>query len=295
MFTNAENEIISGNWALSRQHSRSWLLMVAKILQTVDGNQLHDLSKKENLVDASRYVVDPEGLPVSARTHSETPEGSIGVIRIAGPMIKYGDWFMWGADELVAFAEQFDNDPAIIGQIWLIDTGGGSVSAIAPYLEFLKNKKKPVIGLADICGSAGYYVFSALDKCYARNKISAMFGSIGTMATIYDYTEYLKNLGIEERVIYADQSDYKNASYHKAQKGDYEDFKKEHLNPLAQDFQDHVRSMRPNLKTDIEGILKGKMFYTGQAIEYGLIDGIMDFPQAVEQIKTLAAARQFMY
>lgn len=295
MFTNAENEIISGSWALSAPHSRSWLVMVAKILQSVDQKQFHDFTAKESKIDASRYVVDPEGLPVTARTHSETPEGSIGVIRIAGPMVKYGTWFLWGTDELITFAEQFDNDPAIIGQIWLIDTGGGSVSAIAPYIEFLKNKKKPVIGLADICGSAGYYVFSALDKCYARNKISAMFGSIGTMATIYDYREYFKSLGIEERIIYADQSDHKNRSYHKALDGDDDDFKKEHLNPLAQDFQDHVRSMRPNLKTDIEGILNGKMFYAGQAMEYGLIDGIMDFPQAVEQIKTLAAARQFMY
>lgn len=292
MFTQTENEIISSAWALSEYHSSSWLLMVANILKNGDKRSLADIAVKESQKESRSYVLSPQGKAISR--NQETPDGSIGVVMLTGPMVKYGDWHYYGADELVSFAQDFESDPAIIGQIWIIDSGGGAVSAIAPYMEFLKHKTKPVIGLADICGSAAYYVGSALDKLYARNSISSMFGSIGTMATIVDYKGYLKNLGIEEHVIYSTLSNYKNASYHKALEGKYEDFQKEHLDPLAQNFQDHVLSKRINLNQSAEGILNGGMFYANSALSNGMIDGIMDFSEVVGQIKSLASARSFM-
>lgn len=295
MFSTSESEIISSTWALSEQHSRAWLLMVARILQGKEENQANQVSLKATQKEMRRYVVDENGDKVNRAEHPHTPQGSIGVVHITGPMIKYGSYFAWGSDELVHFAEEFDRDPNIIGQIWILDSGGGSVNAIAPYLEFLKGKQKPVIGLADTCASANFYVGVGTDKLFAQNNISAMFGSVGVMATIMDFTEYLKSMGVKEHVIYATQSSFKHKSYNEALEGNYENFKKEHLNPLAIQFQNFVKQSCPNLKTDVEGILEGKMFYAEAAKEHGLISDILNFEETVDQVKFLAGARSYMF
>ena len=295
MFTTAESEIISGPWALSFQHSQAWLLMVANILKGKTPPTADGLKQKQAQVELRRYIVDENGEPVDRHSQPNTPQNSIGVIMITGPMVKYGTWYAWGSDELVRFAQDFERDPSIIGQIWLIDSGGGAINAIAPYHEFLKRKTKPVVALADTCASAAYYIGCATDKLYARNNISSMFGSIGVVATIIDFTKYLTDLGIKEHLIYATQSSYKHKSHHKALEGEYDDFRKEHLNPIAIQFQDFVKSSRPKLKTDIEGIIEGYCFYAEAAKQNGMIDGIIDFEEAVDQVKVLAGARSFMF
>lgn len=295
MFTHSESEIISSTWALSEQHAQAWLLMVAQILQGKQLQQSQSTVNKEAQIELRRFIVDEHGERINRSEHPHTPQGSIGVVQIAGPMLRYGSWSNWGADELVYFAEEFDRDPNIIGQIWLLESGGGSIHAIAPYLEFLKKKTKPVIGLADICASACLYVGVGTDKLFARNNISAMFGSIGVMATIMDFTEYLKNMGVKEHLIYATQSSYKHKSQKQALEDDYKEFRKEHLDPVAIQFQNFVKSSCPNLQTDVEGILEGKMFYAEEAKEHGLISGIADFEEAADQVKFLASARSFMF
>lgn len=295
MFTNSNDEILSSAWAISEKHANAWLLMVAQILQGKIQAQQTGPSPKEAQKEMRGYIVDHLGELIDRSQHSHTPQGSIGVVMISGPMIKYGTYYAWGSDELVAFAQAFERDPNIVGQIWLMDSGGGSVNAIAPYLEFLKKKTKPVLALADTCASANIYVAVGADKLFARNNISAMFGSIGVMATIMDFTEYLKNLGVNEHLIYATQSSYKHRSYNKALNGDYKEFRKEHLDPIAIQFQNFVQSSRPKLKTDVEGILEGKMFYADEAQQHGLIDGIIDFEEAVDQVKFLAGARTYMF
>ena len=297
MFSNSESEILSGPWGLSFQHSQAWLLMVANILKGKNLPTAEAAKIKSAQIELRRYVVDENGERIDRQDHPHTPQNSIGVVQIAGPMIKYGNWSAWGTDELIRFAEDFEKDPNIIGQVWIIDSGGGAVSAIAPYHEFLRRKSKPVVALADTCASAAYYTGCAADKLYAGNNISAMFGSIGVVATILDFTKYLKDLGIKEHMIYASQSSYKHKSYNEALKGEkhYEAFRKEHLDPIAIQFQEFVKSNRPKLKTDVEGIIEGYCFYAEEAFQNGMIDGILDFEEAVEQVKFLAGARSFMF
>lgn len=296
MFTQSESEILSGSWAISEQHAQAWLLMAAQILLGKQNIPTQvQAGQKTAQVEMRRFLVDENGQRINRADHPHTPQGSVGVIQLYGPMIKHGTWSQWGADELIYFAQEFEKDPNVIGHIWDIDSGGGSVSAIAPYRAFQKRKKKPLIGLADSCASAAYYVGAGCDKLYASNNISAMFGSIGVMATLMDFTEYLKNMGVKEHVIYSLFSSYKHKSYNEALEGKPKEFQKEHLDPLAKQFQNFVKSSRPNLKTDVEGILEGKMFYAEEAEDDGMIDGIIDFEEAVEQVKFLAGARSFMF
>ncbi|QQV89986.1 head maturation protease [Cellulophaga phage Ingeline_1] len=239
-----------------------------------------------------REVVDADGNMV--RNDQEVPEGSVGIVSQVGSMYKYGSWYNWGSDELVGFAKSFDDDPNIIGQVWRDDSGGGTISSVAPWLDFLANKKKPVVSLIDTCGSANYYKNCGTDYLLAENNVSSMIGSIGVMIQINDYSKMLKETGIVEHVIESDLSEDKNKAFKLALKGDYDLIKKEYLNPSAIAFQDYVKLARKKLMVETPGIVSGKMFYAEEAKQIGLIDGVGNLQAAIEKVKLLAAARSFI-
>lgn len=287
VFSKTASDILRNPWFMEPKIALSYVEIINNILT----KNRSDFDERIAAV-AIRQRIASDGTIVSKE--EDTPEGSIGIVSIMGPMIKYGDWCSWGADELVGFAKEFEADENIIGQIWLMDSGGGSVSAIAPYLDFIKTKTKPVVSLADMSASANYYVASSTDYIMAENNISSMFGSIGVMLEFADYKQYYEEKGIKLHSVYADQSTHKNLAFQKALEGDYEPIRTELLNPLAVKFQEHIKSQRKHLDTNVEGILNGKMFFAEDALKYGLIDGIGNLEAAIEKVRFLASARSFI-
>lgn len=286
IFSKTASEIKRGIWFMEPRIALSYADVVTNILT----KNKTDFDKRPKAI-VIRQAIDGNGYKI--RPDEDIPEGSIGIVSINGPMIKYGDWCSYGADELVGFAKEFDDNPNIIGQIWLMDSGGGSVSAIGPYLDFLKQTQKPVVSLCDLCASANYYVASSTDYIMAENNISAMFGSIGVMIQFADYKKFYEDKGIALHEIYADQSENKNLDFRMAIEGDYEPMRTEILNPLAVQFQEHVKAMRPNLKNQKE-VLSGKMYYASEALALGMIDSIGNMQDAIEKVKFLASARSLI-
>lgn len=286
LFSRTSSEILRGSWFIEPRYALTYLDAIANILN----KKATDFDPKINMV-AIRQRFAPNGEVVPSE--EETPEGSIGMVSIMGAMTKYGDICAWGADELVAFAKDFENDNNVIGQIWLMDSGGGSVASVAPYLDFLKSAKKPVVSLADFSASANYYIASATNAIFAENNISAMFGSIGVMVEFADLKPFYEEKGIKIHSIYADQSEHKNLPFLNALNGDYKAMKEEVLNPLAIQFQNHVKAHRSGLKNE-EGVLSGKMFYAEEAKSIGLIDSIGNMDAAMDYVKFLASARSLI-
>ena len=168
----------------------------------------------------------------------------------------------------------------------------GAVDAIAPMLDaiaYSRQKGKPVVASCDLCASAAYYVACHCDEVVADNAISAEFGSIGVMMQFPDYAKYYEQKGIKIHTIYSDLSDWKNAPFEAARKGDYKAIRQEMLNPLARQFQEAVKSHRKDLKQEVEGILNGRVFYARQALEHGLIDEVGTVEGATEQVRRLSA------
>ncbi|MEX0274310.1 MAG: S49 family peptidase [Flavobacteriaceae bacterium] len=282
-------EIQKGLWMIVPHMAAKYLKYAGEIL-----------SQKPSLINSKevqggfvRDVIDPDGNVVNIN-QDELPRDSVGIIRCVGPMFKYGGWRHWGSDELVAFAREFDNHPHIVGQVWQDDSGGGVISSVPPYHEFLRTKKKPVVSLVDTCGSANYYKNCGTDHIMAENDISCMVGSIGVMIVLHDYSKMLEEYGIVEHIINADPSDHKNKAFELALKGKYKLIKQEYLNPAAIKFQEYVKTNRPNLNLDVEGIISGKMFYAEEAIKEGLIDSIGNLEEAIDRVKFLASARSFI-
>lgn len=287
IFSRTASEILRGSWFIEPLTALRYLDLAANFLNRNET----DFDPRVQAV-AIRERISPEGYVVPSE--EETPEGSIGIVSIMGSMIKYGNLCAWGADELVGFAKNFDTDENIIGQIWCMDSGGGSVASVAPYIDFLKTKSKPVVTLSDMSASANYYIASSTDYIMAENNISSTFGSIGVMVEFADFKKHLEAKGITVHTVYADQSEHKNSAFEKALQGDYKAIKEEMLNPLAVKFQNHVKRNRQALKGDAEGVLTGKMFYAEEAQSLGLIDGIGNLDAAIDYVKFLASARSFI-
>jgi protease-4 len=157
-------------------------------------------------------------------------------------------------------------------------------------ISFSQSQKKPVVACCDLCASACYYVACHCNKIIADNDISAEFGSIGVMMQFPDYAKYYEKQGIKVHTIYSDLSTHKNAPFEAALKGEYKSIKEEMLNPLAREFQQAVKSHRPNLDDKVDGILNGRMFFAKDALKYGLIDAIGNRDAATEEVRRLAAS-----
>lgn len=279
--------IFDAMWAISPNAYYEYMPLFANII--ANGTQ-----SSEREVDANiSYVLNEDGEKINQQDLDMAPN-SIGVVHLVGPMIKYGNWWFWGADEIVRMLKHFDASPNIIGTILKIDSGGGSVKAVPPFMDFFSNKKKPVVSIADTSASAALWVQSGTDYRMAENNITAQFGSVGVMANFMTFQKYLKDLGIKEHTIYSNYSDDKNKAFDLAMEGKYDLIKTEHLDPLALKFQEDIKTNLPNLDLNVPGIITGKMFYAEDALKHNIIQEIGTEKRAVEKVKELAAVHTFM-
>jgi len=282
--------LLKSAWAIEPRFAQSWSGQLDRFINQHQPMAFED-QESQKRVEAVFNIYDEDGALVTERDQP-APEDSIAVVELIGPMIKYGNYYCWGADEITGFMARAMADDNIIGIILKVDSGGGAVDAISLFASVLQNRNKPVVALCDLCASAAMYTAVYTDHIMAENNISAEFGSIGVMVSFNDYSEYDKKLGIKRHVIYAPESTHKNKPFEMALQGKYELMESEVLSPMAQQFQATVKEYRPRLQADVDGILNGRMFYAQEALDHGLIDSIGSMSQALQKVKQLSAAYQ---
>lgn len=292
IFSNLYSAICRGKWFISFREVDSNIMLVQRLLE-------HGIENKEagTLSDRSPIplvAVDAAGSMVkSGNKFADVPKDSTAIIPIHGTLLKYGTYCSYGTVEYAALIREAVDSPNISSVLLDMDSGGGAVDAIAPLVDainYAKGKGKAVVAYCDLCASAMYYAASYCDEIIASNDISSEFGSIGVMMSFPDYAKYYEASGIKVHTIYSNLSDYKNAPFEAAKKGDYASIRDEELDPLAREFQAAVKNNRGNkLLTDTEGLLRGRMFYHKDAIRVGLADsaGTMDY--AVNRCRAINA------
>lgn len=222
----------------------------------------------------------------------KAPQGSTAIIYLRGTLLKYGTFCSYGTEEIAEEIRMAINHPNISSIVLSIDSGGGACDSVAPIIKAIEDAQAsgcPVVACCDLAASAAYWIASACNKIIADNDISSEFGSIGVMCSFADAKPMYEKLGYKFHEIYADQSGNKNEDFQLALKGDYSLIKKDSLNPLATSFQNAVKKNRKCLKSEIPGILSGKMFFAKEALEAGLIDDVGSLPKAIEVARNLSA------
>lgn len=168
-----------------------------------------------------------------------------------------------------------DNNTA--GVILRINSPGGS-PVQAGYINDEINRlreKYPNVPLyaviSDICASGGYYVAVAADEIYADK--ASVVGSIGVLMDGFGFTEAMKKLGVERRLI--------TAGEHKGFLDPFSPQKQEdtmHVKGLLQNihkqFIDVVKEGRGSRLKENPDLFSGLVWTGEQGIEMGLVDGL---------------------
>jgi protease-4 len=281
-------DLMRSDWLMSFEGISAFAPIAHKI---ITGQHVDIAEKTHSLMS----VVDHNGKRVAPDANGliNAPKGSVAIIDMVGPVMKYGDMCTYGADEIVNALYLADRNPNIVGTVFNEDGPGGGVSAIGPFLQFAKDKTKPVVAIADQCCSLHYWAMCAIaDYKMADNNVSASFGSVGVTTSFADNRKYLETLGYVFHDIYPKESEHKNLAWRLALEGKYDMINTEHLSPLAIQFQNAVRASNPNLKEEV-GVLTGKTFGADKALEYGMINAIGSRDQAVQRLHIMSETKHY--
>lgn len=250
-----------------------------------------DFWTDKHKANAEFTIVTPGADSFISNSLSAAKEGSIAIINIDGPIMKYDNCGDPGSQTLESLIKQADSNPNIKGLILKISSGGGEVSGTHSLATTFKNFSKAKVTLfEDLGASAAYWIGVNGDYLFADTE-TAMIGSIGGMASFKDMRPLWKAQGINVHEIYATDSTEKNIEYQEALKGNYKPFQKNILNPMNKVFSDWVKTSRGE-KLDIENTLNGQIHIASQAIKFGLIDEIGGLDAAINKINELADGTQ---
>ena len=280
------SEILGGSWAIEPQTALAHGQLVANLLLGAD--EYFEERKPWSFQFGG-------GAWTSGSNYNDAPAGSVAIIPVKGTMLKYGTLCSYGTTEIASKMQDAMLSKKISAIVLDIDSGGGAVNSISPLMQVIAGKSKPIVALADMDGSAAYWISSACDYVMAENRLSSCFGSIGVVNSFADFQPMYEREGVKFHTIYAPESKDKNQAFEKALKGDYELMQSEILSPLAIQFQNHVKQSRQKkLKAETPGLLSGKMFFAEDALKAGLIDGIGNMQQAIQKALDLAEVQKFM-
>lgn len=281
--------ILRGKWLIDPRQVDAHLLLLEQLLTHQADIDRMKLSDRE----AMTHRCSTESGAVVTEAFDDAPAGSTAIIPIRGTMTKYGNWCSYGTLEIANLMMEAVLSDKIDSIVLDIDSGGGEVNAVAPLLDAIaecKRKNKGCVASVDLCASAAYWVACQTDAIIPVNAVSSELGSIGVMMSFADYAKYYEQKGIKMHTIYSNLSDYKNAPYEAALKGEYDKIKNEELDPLARKFQDAVRQHRQCLDMEAKGLLNGRVYYADEAVKKGLADRIGSLEEAIGLAKQFTAS-----
>jgi len=214
------------------------------------------------------------------------PSGSIAYHRVFGTILADTRWsWYFSTKQYEADLLAADANPQIIAHFEHMSTGGGEAWYLDRLWETKMKLKKPVITLYEKrCCSAGLYIAAPSAKRFAITQ-NCIIGSLGAMVSFWNILPYYKKLGFEWIEEYANKSDLKNKLFRDLRDGKPEEYKKKELDPLQEQFEEHVRTAIPSigkLPEDHESV-RGATFDTPHAVEIGLTDGVATFNEALTE------------
>jgi serine protease SohB len=168
------------------------------------------------------------------------------------------------------------NAPAVVLQI--NSPGGSPVQSRLIYERIrllARQKKKKVYAFAeDVAASGGYMLACAADEIYADG--SSLVGSIGVLSSGFGFVDLIHKLGVERRVYTSGENKFQLDPF-KPEKPEEIERLKRIQEIVHQDFISLVKESRGDrIAAAGDSLFTGEFWSGRQALELGLIDGIMD-------------------
>ena len=196
------------------------------------------------------------------------------VVEINGVIAQGGQGDADKVAQALRAAFKAENSKAVV--LSINSPGGSPVQAgrIADEIKRLreKNPEKPLYAvLGDICASGGYYIAAVSDRIYADK--ASLVGSIGVISKSFGFTELMRELGVERRVLAAGENKALLDPFlplDDAQTGHMEELLKE----VHDQFIAVVKTGRGDKLAPDEQLFSGLIWTGERAIELGLVDAL---------------------
>ncbi len=246
-------------------------------------------------LDAGKDFWPIEKKPLAAVKFTKTVNGKYGgmslngtvqVLEINGVMTRQGEMCSYGTEDVSAWIDAANANPAIEAIMLKVNTGGGDVDGTIQLAQKIKNSKKLITGyVASDAGSAGYWTISQCKEVYLEST-AAYVGSIGVLAMHVDASQKLEKDGYKVEIIRSDGSEDK-ALFNSVERisDEARASLKTDMNATRADFIDAVKAGRPKISDDV---FTGKMYRGKEAIKKGMADRIMTLDEAASRTLWLA-------
>ena len=204
--------------------------------------------------------------------HAESSGDHTALINISG-VIGAGDEVT--AESVIKSLNDAYESKGTKGLILRINSPGGSPVQAGMINDEIKRQKKlhptiPVIAVVeDVCASGGYYIAAAADKIYVDK--ASIVGSIGVLMDGYGFTETMKKVGVERRLLTAGEN--------KAMLDPFSPVNPKHvalaqtmLDEIHEQFKNVVREGRGNRLHETPEVFSGLFWSGAESIKLGLAD-----------------------
>ncbi|MBR9802798.1 S49 family peptidase [bacterium] len=207
-------------------------------------------------------------------------EGATALVHISGPLTKNPTLFtmLFNASTYAGVSEAIQraaDNPAVDRIVLLIDSPGGTVDGVQETGKLIAevNRKKPVVAVVDgVAASAAYWLASQAGQIYATGTLSAV-GSIGVRMTLFDVSKQLAKEGVRPVII--DTGNKKSVgAFGRAITDADREYIQNRINVVFDEFQSVVATGRKMPLSRLKPLADGGMFYAGEALQNGLIDGV---------------------
>lgn len=237
---------------------------------------------------AGKVAQKDETRDVQLTDEFESPaldDGTIAYHRVFGVVTAESFWY-FSSKQLEQDILAAENNPQISAHLLHINSPGGEAWYMDRLSETLRNAKKPILSIyEEYCASAAYYIGCHGLKLYATTAHDFV-GCIGTMCSFWNFEPYFEKLGIKKITAKATNSTLKNKMFEDLADGKSEEYIKNVLDPMNEQFLSEVKAMRPKLAglENDAAALQGESYYTEPAEQVGLIDGKRTLMEAIAEV-----------
>lgn len=217
-----------------------------------------------------------------ARGETFSVIGSTGMVQITGLLVPKRDWRLeWYEIEHTAYTDiysalvELEKDDRVDQVEIYLNTPGGFIDGLDETCELIKNFSKPVVGrVGTMALSAGYKIGSVCTELHALTP-GSMFGSIGTVVELVDFSGWEEAVGIKTHEITNRSSENKRPDI-SSEEG--RDVIRDELDQIHEVFEDYIvsgRSGNESFSLDKVRELKGAVVTSKRALNLGLIDSVL--------------------
>lgn len=279
-------DLLQNQWLI---HQGSALAYLPQLINYLKGGELN-LESQELMARNEPYTIEAKTNIVTGWEIGDydIPKNSIAVIPVNGVIMKYG---YTGTQKIQQRIAQAEANPNIIAHLFYTESPGGMVSGTDTTETAILNCTKPTIGFGSgLVASAAMWLFAACKYRILSSPLDQI-GSIGTMASIKDFSGLMEKYGVVIKEVYATLSTDKNGVLKELLINDNDAPIVKQLDFINEAFHASIRSNLGIASTS--EVFSGGIYFAKDGIELGLANEINTLSYAVEYAYNMGIANSY--